>query len=69
MDDPSTMRILTADLGASWNTVVYELISEDLAANREGWEEWMARPDTPEFMEHWLQIVDDWAGTIWNIEE
>ena len=69
MDDPNRMRILTYHTGAPWNTVVYELTSEDLAASEQSWEEWLARPDTPEFMEKWEQLVNDWTRTIWSIEE
>lgn len=69
MDDPNRMRILTSNIGTSWNTVVYELTSEDLAESEKGWEEWTARPETAEFMQNWIQIVDDWSSEAWNIEE
>ena len=69
LDDPSTMRILTSNTGAAWNTLVYELISESLADSEQGWQEWGARPETPAFFEKWLQLVDDWRSEYWNIEE
>jgi hypothetical protein len=69
LDDPSTMRVLTSNVGAPWNTLVYELTSENLADSEQGWEEWNARPETPEVFEKWLQLVDDWSSEYWNIEE
>ena len=69
LDDPSTMRILTSNTGAPWNTLVYELTAENLADSERGWEEWGSRPETPAFMEKWLQLVDDWTAEYWNIEE
>jgi len=59
MDDPNRMRILTPSMGAPWNTVVYELTSENLVESEKAWERWIARPETCEFMQNWHQLVDD----------
>jgi hypothetical protein len=69
MDDPGRMRILSFHTGGSWNTIIYELTSENIEASEEAWRAWQARPDLAEFMQDWHQIVADWRREVWNIEE
>jgi hypothetical protein len=69
MDDPSTMRIYKPNMTPSSSVVVYELDAENLADLEQGWDEFFARPETAQFMEHWMELVDDWGSEVWDVVE
>ena len=67
LDDPSSMRILTSEIGVPRHTVVYELTVESVEENRRRWTEWENRAETPAFMEKWFQVVEDWNDEYYNV--
>ena len=69
MENPNTMRILTANIGAPHHTVVYELTGENFDEIQKGWEEWWSRPEAQADFKKWLQITEDWSDVYLNIEE
>jgi hypothetical protein len=68
MKNPKNMRILRPVIAASHNTMVYELTHTSLEENRQEWQEWLSRPETPALLERWDQLVQDWADEYWEIE-
>jgi hypothetical protein len=68
MNNPRNMRILKPMIGQSRNTIVYELTNKDLAENQKDWQEWLGRTETPDLLERWDQLVEDWSDEFWDVE-
>ena len=68
LDNPEGMRIPSPLIGVPYTTVVYELINEDLAENRQGWDEFYSRPESDTINEKWLELVEDNDDEFYTIE-
>ena len=59
-------RLYQIDIG-TYNQIAIELEFETMADYEKGWAEWNARPDTPAFMEKWLEWTKGGTNEIWQL--
>ena len=67
--NPATIRIYTSNIGR-FGILAEELEFRDLADMDRFWQEWFAKPEVPELMKEWHEVVD--AGSVsevWNLVE
>jgi hypothetical protein len=69
LDDPNRVRIYVSQFG-DMSRVSYEFEHESLAALEQNWNDWFARPDTPQFMERWnTHLASGDTRSVWTLAE
>jgi hypothetical protein len=66
---PHGSRIFTNYIGPG-DTVVVDMEYENLTEYTDWWDKWWSLPETPAFMEKWLELVESGGSdAFWNVVE